>query len=493
MALRVLHQREGVVEAHRLVVEERAHERRRVVGLQVRARVGDEREARRVRLGKAVERERADRAHDRVGRLARDPTLRHPAAQPSLDSLHALPGALEAHRPPQLLGLAAREAGRGHGDPQELLLEERHPERALQDRLERRVQVRRRLEPGATAQVRVDHPPDDRPGADDRHLDHQVVEALGLHARQRRHLRAALHLEDAHGVGRPQHAVDLWVVRRQVGELDRRALPPQHDERVLERRQHPEAEQIDLDDAEVGAVLLVPLHDHAVGHAGGLERHHLVEPPARDDHPARVLAEVARQVLDLGEQSREQAHARVLPRDARAREARLERVVRVHVLEAPKVLRQPVDLALLDPQHLADLARGAPVAVGDHVRGHRRRGGAVARVDVLDHALAPVAARQVEVDVGPLAALLGQEALEEQLHPDRVDGGDAEAVADRAVRGRAAALHQDSLAPAEVHDVPDDQEVAGELELADELRARARPAGAPSRGTGGSGRARPPP
>ena len=127
-----------------------------------------------------------------------------------------------------------------------------------------------------------------------------------------------------------------------------------------------------------------------------------------------------------------------------------------------------VDLLGRDPEHLADLARGAAVAVGDHVRGHRRAGGAVARVDVLDHALAPVAARQVEVDVGPLAALLGQEALEEQLHPDRVDGGDAEAVADGAVRGRAAALDQDPLAPAEVHDVPDDQEVAGELELADQ-------------------------
>ena len=93
---------------------------------------------------------------------------------------------------------------------------------------------------------------------------------------------------------------------------------------------------------------------------------------------------------------------------------------------------------------------------------------AVALVDVLDDALAPVAARQVEVDVGPLAALLGEEALEEQLHAHGVDGGDAEAVADRAVGGGAAALHQDALAPAEVHDVPDDQEVAGELELADE-------------------------
>ncbi len=44
----------------------------------------------------------------------------------------------------------------------------------------------------------------------------------------------------------------------------------------------------------------------------------------------------------------------------------------------------------------------------------------------------------------------------------------AEAVADRAVRGRAAALDQDPLAPAEVDEVPDDQEVAGQVQLPDQ-------------------------
>ena len=68
------------------------------------------------------------------------------------------------------------------------------------------------------------------------------------------------------------------------------------------------------------------------------------------------------------------------------------------------------------------------------------------RVDVLDHPLAAVAAGQVEVDVRPLAALLGEEALEEQLHAHGIDGGDAEAVADRAVGGGAAALDQDPAA-----------------------------------------------
>ena len=54
--------------------------------------------------------------------------------------------------------------------------------------------------------------------------------------------------------------------------------------------------------------------------------------------------------------------------------------------------------------------------------------------------------------------------------PDRIDGGDPEAVADGAVGGRPAALHEDVALPAEVDDVPDDQEVAGEIELLDEIQ-----------------------
>ncbi len=56
----VAHQRRRMIKAHRPVVEQRAEEGRRVVGLEVGRGVGDERERRRVRLGEAVERERLD-------------------------------------------------------------------------------------------------------------------------------------------------------------------------------------------------------------------------------------------------------------------------------------------------------------------------------------------------------------------------------------------------------------------------------------------------
>ena len=88
---------------------------------------------------------------------------------------------------------------------------------------------------------------------------------------------------------------------------------------------------------------------------------------------------------------------------------------------------------------------------------------------MLNHPLAPIAARQIEIDVGPLAALFGEEPFEEQIHADRIDGRDPEAVAHGAVRCRSASLHQDVLLTAVVDDVPDDEEVTGEIEPLDQI------------------------
>ena len=165
----------------------------------------------------------------------------------------------------------------------------------------------------------------------------------------------------------------------------------------------------------------------------------------------------------------EALHGRMLRVDADVPQVALERVLGIDPLEVVHHLRQPIDLRLSSDSDLAHLARGAPAAIGDHVGGHRRAVLAVFLVDVLDHALAAIAARQIEIDVGPLAALLRQESLEQQIHADRIDGGDPEAVAHGAVGGRAAPLDEDVLLPAEIDDVPDDQEVAGEIELLDEI------------------------
>ena len=83
---------------------------------------------------------------------------------------------------------------------------------------------------------------------------------------------------------------------------------------------------------------------------------------------------------------------------------------------------------------------------------------AIALVNVLNGAFALVAAGQIEIDVGPLAALFGKKTLEEQLHADGIDRRDAQRITDGAVGRRATSLHQNVLLAAEADDVPDDQE-----------------------------------
>src|SRR5262249_11365400 len=132
-----------------------------------------------------------------------------------------------------------------------------------------------------------------------------------------------------------------------------------------------------------------------------------------------------------------------------------------------------------EAEHLPHFARGAAAAVRDDVGGHRRAEAAVLFVHVLGDLLAPIAARQIEIDVGPLAALFWQEPLEQEIDATRNDARDPEAVADGAGGRSAASLHEDVVLAAEIDNVPDDEEIAGELELLDEvelardLRARA--------------------
>ena len=122
-------------------------------------------------------------------------------------------------------------------------------------------------------------------------------------------------------------------------------------------------------------------------------------------------------------------------------------------------LAELVELVLGQAEHAADVARRALAAVADH-RGRQRRARAAVLVEhVLDHFLAPFVL-EIDVDVGRLVAFDREEALEQQVAVLGIDRGDAEAVADRRVGRRAAALAEDRrlLCARPAHDVLDGQE-----------------------------------
>ena len=119
---------------------------------------------------------------------------------------------------------------------------------------------------------------------------------------------------------------------------------------------------------------------------------------------------------------------------------------------------------------LAHLARSGASAIGDDVRRHGGAQLAIALINVLDGALAIVSARKVEVNIRPLAALFRKKALKQQLHADWVDRGDTERIANSAIGCGTPALHQNSFLAAKANDVPDNQEVAFQVQLVDELQ-----------------------
>ena len=75
-------------------------------------------------------------------------------------------------------------------------------------------------------------------------------------------------------------------------------------ERPADRREHAEGEAIDLQDAELVEVVLVPLHDRAAVHRRRLDRHEVAEVAPRHHHAADVLAEMAGKADELADERR---------------------------------------------------------------------------------------------------------------------------------------------------------------------------------------------
>ena len=252
----------------------------------------------------------------------------------------------------------------------------------------------------------------DRAGPDDRHLDDEVVEGPRLDARQHRHLRPALDLEGAERVGLADHRVGARVLRRDGRQIEVDALVlGQEVESLLHAGQHAEREDIDLHELQGVDVVLVPFDHLPVDHRGRLDRHEVVEPVVGQDEAAGMLAEMARRAHQLAGEIERQAQASV----GEVEVQRLDVLVLDAFLRpAPDLRGQHLDEVLGQAQRLADVADRALGAIADDGRAE---GGVIAAVgleDPLHDDLAPLML-EIDVDVRRLAALLRDEALEQQI------------------------------------------------------------------------------
>ena len=309
----------------------------------------------------------------------------------------------------------------------------------------------------------------DRAGPNDGDFDHHVVKAFRLHPRQRGHLRAAFDLEHADRVGaaasaRTSRDRPAGVAR---GRPDGRAA----------RSVRSQSCRTDIMPRPSRSTLMMPRSSqsslsHCATTRPGIEAFSSgtieSECALADDHPAGVLPEMARQAVHLLVELR-----RTLQRaDVRGRPACSICARADPACAENRHWRRDCENRSMTSfgqvERLANFARRAASAIADDVRGHGRAVFAIAAINFLDDALAPVAARQIDIDVGPALAAFAQEAFEEKFDFDRVARGDAEAITDRAIRGAAPALGHNIVLAAELHEVRDNEEVAAEPELLDE-------------------------
>ena len=185
--------------------------------------------------------------------------------------------ALAAHRAAQPFRLSDGEAGKRHRHLEHLVLEDDDAERRAEWLVEQRVvcvrdEVRVLAQLLAPVDVRMDGLALDRPRTDERDLDGQVIQVLRPRAQEALHLRAALDLEGADRVGPLDVLVGRRVIEGDAREVDRLPVDARDLlDALLDRRQHPQAEQVDLEEAGVVARVLVPLAHLPAGHRRRLD------------------------------------------------------------------------------------------------------------------------------------------------------------------------------------------------------------------------------
>src|SRR6185369_2686529 len=139
-----------------------------------------------------------------------------------------------------------------------------------------------------------------------------------------------------------------------------------------------------------------------------------------------MLAQVTRQILHQLIKLKEFFDARLAQIQTRIAKLSLAGVVRI--LPFPRVheARETCERFFVEVEHLADFTCGRAAAISDDVRRHRCTEFSIALVNVLNSLLALIAARQIEIDVGPLATFFRKKPLEQEVHADRIDSSDSE-------------------------------------------------------------------
>ena len=278
----------------------------RVMRLEPRGLVGEQRIGGGVRLVETVAGELVDQIEQRIGLGLLDPAdFLAPGDEAfALDVHFGLD--LLAHRAAQQIGVAERIAGKDLRRLHHLFLVDEDAVGLRQDAFELGMRkLDRDLARLALAEQRdVVH----RARAVERDERDDVAEIGRLHCSQRAPHAFRFELEHAHRVARLHQFVDLGIVERQLGQVDVDLAPLEQVDRLLEHRQRLEPEEVELDQSRALDILHVVLRHRHVRARIAVERHQLGQRPVADHHPRRMGRAVAREAFELHRQVDEPLH-----------------------------------------------------------------------------------------------------------------------------------------------------------------------------------------
>ena len=326
----------------------------------------------------------------------------------------------------------------------------------------------------------ADHAGLERARPEQRHQRDDVFERVGLQTPDQVLHAARFQLEHRGGPRLLHELEGVGVAHRQLRDVERRLaflLAQRVDElhRAIDDRQRAQTQEVELHEARGLDVVLVELRDDAAALVVRVQRRELRQPRRRDHDATRVHAGVARQALERAREVEEVLDLLVVLVEPLELGFLLDRVVERDAELEGNQLRDLVDVAVAHAEHATAVAH-------DGLRGHRAVGddlrdalAAVLLRDVLDDAVAAVHA-EVDVEVGHRHAFGIQESFEQQVVLQRIDVGDPEAERDERSRaGAAAGTDRHAVAARPADEVRDDQEVAREAHLHDDVELAVEP------------------
>ena len=216
----------------------------------------------------------------------------------------------------------------------------------------------------------------------------------------------------------------------------RRSVATDKYQTLPNRRQHPKRQTIDLQNPQRIDVVFVPFDKGPSRHGPVSDGYHLAKRASGDDESTDVLREVAGKTDELTHQPGEHAHRAIV----RIQPHLVQHLVANGLFLPPLVLLgQRGDAVKRQAECLTDVAYRRARTIGNDLGDDTGVRSSVFAVDVLEHFLAAFVL-EVHVDIGRLVSFGADEPLEQQVHPARVDGGDAQAVADGRIRRTASTL-----------------------------------------------------